>query len=293
MGYQALFTNSTGTQATAVGYNALYNSTGGSSTAVGNFAGYNEGTGNSNVALGESSGYYVTTGVYNVSLGVGASGNATGSNNVAVGRNSLGALSTASTNNGVAVGSLALNNVQGDNNTAVGYQAGRSVSTGTNNTIIGYNAAFSGANNLSTGSNNTLIGNAAAASANSVSNEITLGNSSIATLRCQVTSITSLSDARDKTDVAPVQDALKLVNTLNPVRFTWNTRDGAKVGIPDMGFIAQELKAAQEQVGVAIPNLVYESNPDRMEAAYGTLIPVLVKAIQELSAEVAALKAKA
>jgi hypothetical protein len=293
MGYQALFTNSTGTQATALGYNALYNSTGGSSTAVGNFAGYNEGTGNSNVAVGESAGYYVTTGVYNVSLGVGASGNATGSNNVAVGRNSLGALSTASTNNGVAVGSLALNNVQGDNNTAVGYQAGRSVSTGTNNTIIGYNAAFSGTNNLSTGSNNTLIGNAAEASANSVSNEITLGNSSISTLRCQVTSITSLSDARDKTDVAPLNDGLKFVNALSPVRFKWNTRDGAKVGVPDVGFIAQHLKQVQEDTGIAVPNLVYESNPDRMEAAYGTLIPVLVKAIQELSAEVAALKAKA
>jgi outer membrane murein-binding lipoprotein Lpp len=38
--------------------------------------------------------------------------------------------------------------------------------------------------------------------------------------------------------------------------------------------------------------LVYESNPDRLEAKYGNLIPVLAKAVQELSAKVAELEAK-
>ena len=33
-------------------------------------------------------------------------------------------------------------------------------------------------------------------------------------------------------------------------------------------------------------NLVYESNPDKLEASYGNLIPVLVQAIKELSAQV-------
>lgn len=293
VGYRSLYTNSTGVSMTAVGYNALNLATVGYSTSVGAFSGSSESTGSNNAFLGYYAGNNCTTGIYNVAIGDSASGNATGSDNVAIGRATQGRLASSSSNYVVAVGSLALNNVSGDGNVGVGYQAGRAVSSGTNNTIIGYNAGYSGSNNLSTGSNNTIIGNAAAASANSVSNEITLGNSSIATLRCQVTSITALSDARDKTDVAPLQDGLKLVNTLNPVRFTWNTRDGAKVGIPDMGFIAQELKAAQEQSGVPVPNLVYESNPDRIEASYGTLIPVLVKAIQELSAEVAALKAKA
>ena len=81
-------------------------------------------------------------------------------------------------------------------------------------------------------------------------------------------------------------------NALKPVAFTWNMRDGGKVGIPDTGFIAQDLKAVQEQTGVTIPGLVYESNPDRLEAGYGKLLPVLVKAIQELSAEVESLKAQ-
>jgi hypothetical protein len=72
----------------------------------------------------------------------------------------------------------------------------------------------------------------------------------------------------------------------------WDTRDKAKVNIPDTGFIAQELLATQEATGITIPNLVSQENPDKLEAGYGTLIPVLVKAIQELAARVAALEAK-
>jgi hypothetical protein len=35
---------------------------------------------------------------------------------------------------------------------------------------------------------------------------------------------------------------------------------------------------------------VYDANPEKLEASYGKLIPVLVKAIQELSAKVTALE---
>jgi hypothetical protein len=101
-----------------------------------------------------------------------------------------------------------------------------------------------------------------------------------------------LSDVRDKTDIQPLAAGLDFINALNPVEFTWNMRDGGKVGEPDTGFIAQDLKAVQEQTGVTIPGLVYEDNPERLEAGYGKLLPVLVKAIQELSAKVAELEAK-
>jgi hypothetical protein len=36
---------------------------------------------------------------------------------------------------------------------------------------------------------------------------------------------------------------------------------------------------------------VDKSNPDKLEAAYGRFLPVLVKAVQELSAKVTALEA--
>jgi hypothetical protein len=123
----------------------------------------------------------------------------------------------------------------------------------------------------------------------------------VATLRCQVTTITSLSDARDKKDVAPLDAGLDFINALNPVRFTWNMRpeedhEGNMVqgrkDDPDTGFIAQDLKAVQEATGIVIPGLVYDNNPDKLEAGYGKLLPVLVKAIQELSAKVEALEAQ-
>ena len=50
---------------------------------------------------------------------------------------------------------------------------------------------------LTTGVNNTGIGLNAQPSTATVSNTITLGNSSIATLRCQVTTITALSASRN------------------------------------------------------------------------------------------------
>ena len=76
------------------------------------------------------------------------------------------------------------------------------------------------------------------------------------------------------------------------MEFDWNTRDGAKVGQHDMGFIAQQLQQVQQDTGVTVPGLVFDDNPEKLEAGYGALLPVLVKAVQELSAEVAALKSQ-
>ena len=63
-------------------------------------------------------------------------------------------------------------------------------------------------------------------------------------------------------------------------------RDGGKVDQPDTGFIAQELQQAQEDEGQVLPGLVYATNPEKLEASYGKLIPSLVKSIQELSLQV-------
>lgn len=173
-----------------------------------------------------------------------------------------GAAITATTCCMTAIGKNALNLATGNNNTAIGMNAGCTLTTGANNTLIGFNAA---------------------PSAITVSNEITLGNSSITAIRAQVTSITSLSDGRDKTHIRDIPIGLDFLNSIRPVEFKWNMRDGGKVGVTDTGFIAQDLQEIQEEIGYTLPGLVYEENPDRLEAAYGKLLPVLVKAIQELS----------
>lgn len=112
-------------------------------------------------------------------------------------------------------------------------------------------------------------------------------------LRCQQTTITALSDARDKEEIKDLEFGLNFLKNVRPVQFIWNTRDGAVSGVKDVGFIAQELDTAQNTVsGEDYLRLVYKSNPERIEATPGRLIPVAIKAIQELADRVATLEAQ-
>lgn len=256
-------TNASAASGIAFGFQANAGNSGAGNICIGDLAGRFEGgnTGGSNVFIG------------------GSAGSGTGS--------------SISSPYNVGIGTSALQRVAaGGYNTAVGYQAGDQITTGTNNVILGYSAASSGTNDLTTGANNVVLGFNAATSSATVSNTVTLGNSSIATLRCQVTTITALSDARDKANVHDLPAGLDFIKALRAVSFDWNMRDGGKVGHHDIGFIAQELKSAQDVTGIIIPGLVDETNPERLEAGYGKLLPVLVKAIQELSAKVDSLQAE-
>lgn len=286
VGWNALNGINTGTSNVAIGNNAGALLTSASfNTAVGAFALDNATGGSSNVALGYSALTADVTGSNNTSVGT-SSGQAltSGYNNVFVGYLAGSAIDVGFST--VAVGSNALRSVVSSGyNVGVGEYAGRDT-TGQQNTLIGYQAGYT----LAAGDNNTIIGYNAVPSSTTASNEITLGNSSITTLRCQVTSITALSDARDKKDVQNIPLGVDFIQRLRPVSFVWNTRDGAKVNVPEFGFIAQELQSAQRDHGVTLPGLVHDINPDRLEAAPGTLIPVLVKAVQELQAQIDALK---
>jgi len=245
-----------------------------------------------NVAIGYRALKTDTDGIGNIAIGQNALLDNTGSaGSVAIGSAAL-RFSAAGAGN-IGIGTQAMDNTEGTYNVAIGYNAGRDIgstgSGGDNNTVVGPYAAVS---SLTTGSANIVIGYQAAPSSTSVSNTITFGNSSITTLRCQVTTITSLSDARDKKDIQNIPAGLSFINRLRPVSFVWNMRDGGKVGVPEFGFIAQELQQVQKDAGITVPNLVMDDNPDKLEAGASTLIPVLVKAIQELSAELKVVKAE-
>lgn len=179
-----------------------------------------------------------------------------------------------------------LNATIASGNVAIGFQTLFSNTSGSGNTAIGYNAGYANV----VGTNNTYIGNQATGYCADESNTITLGNGAIKTLRCQANTITSLSDQRDKTNVKDLNSSLAFVNALNPVNFTWNTRDGKKTNEEDIGFLAQQLLEAQKKTNFYVPNLVNEQNPEILEASYGKLLPILVKAIQDLTLEIELLK---
>jgi hypothetical protein len=253
IGFQALKTQDAdaNTYSVAVGYQALTAAT----------------IGLRNVAVGGFAGVAITEGDDNIAIGHGALNAEDGGNrSVAIGSYSLYVQDSTDTNN----------------NVGVGYNTGKAVTSGIQNTFIGAEAG----NVFTTGENVTALGYGAQPSTIIIDDEITLGNGNIAVLRCQVTSITALSDKSDKTNIEPLHKGLDFVDTLKPVKFDWDTRDGSKKGIKDIGFIAQDLQEVDDEY----TNLVYNSNPEKLEASYGRLVPVLVKAVQELSAEVKQLK---
>jgi hypothetical protein len=267
-------------------YNAN-TSTGSNTTVIGNGA-MLANTGIKNTAIGALSSRANTSGYSNTALGAESLRNNTiGNSNNAIGNGALYSITTGTNNTAVGLNSLFQNN--GEENVCIGNGAGF-IATGSYNVIVGTASGSS----LTTGNNNVCLGDDTQVATATTSNSITLGNSSHNVLRCNVTSITSLSDERDKKDIKDLSTGLEFVEALRPVEFTWNDRDEkGRHDVADFGFIAQDLKKAQEDAEKAeVLKLVYDENPEKLEASYGKLIPILVKAIQELSAEVKELKNK-
>jgi hypothetical protein len=233
-----------------------------------------------NTAVGSSSLSSNSAGIGNTAIGYSSlSVNTTGGSNTANGANSLKDNQGGQANTANGTNSL-LTNTSGSFNTALGHNAGASANVGYNTTsdksvYLGSGTRAGTDNNQ----NEIVIGYEAVGGG---SNTVTLGNSSILTLRAQVTSITSLSDRRDKSEITSISEGIDFVKKLNPVTFTWNTRDKAKVGIKSAGFIAQELLALQKgsTIGDNL-DLVSDDDPEKLEARYANLLPVMVKAIQE------------
>lgn len=279
VGHQAMIN---GSYSVSVGANAQGSPNGTSHycTVVGNQAGYDMDGGDDCTFIGSSAGYSGGTGSYNS----------------AVGSQSLRNLTSGGYNS--ALGNLCLYRVEtGEYNSSLGNKAGYNVTTGSNNTFVGHNAGYIQDNYattaLDTGSNVTCLGYEAVPSSTTATNEITLGDNDITSLRCNVQTISSLSDERDKTAIADLTYGLDFINDMRPVEFTWNRRDGSLGAKPDIGFIAQELYDTElDHSSTSRTRLVNWENPEKLEADYVRSYPILVKAVQELSAQVTALQAR-
>lgn len=273
---------------TIVGYNA---EGGANSTSIGNNAGSNSGSantyvGNSSGTVSSGSRNYVTTlGAYN--------GGYSGHNFTALGSNAMRYGGWGADN--VAIGVECMYGNTGStsdySNVAIGYRALRYPQNCYSNVAIGSYAGE--AWNNFTGYNVTSLGYLATPSSTSATNQITLGNSSVSNLRCNDTSISSLSDERDKTDIQDLNYGLDFINDVRPVKFTWNRRDGSMAAKRDIGFIAQELYDVEiDHSSTSDTRLAVWLNPEKMEARPHAMFPILVKAVQELSQKCDALEAR-
>lgn len=218
---------------------------------IGQEAGLNA-SGVGNIGIGQAAGSSSNLGFYNTAVGVNALQSQTGGDfNVAIGNDALQQMTTAT------------------NNTALGKAAGSTVVGFSNTTNLGHNSQAQG------------------------DNEVVLGDNNVTTLRCNTNVISGLSDARDKKNIVELPLGLDFISKLKPSSWEWDRRDGTMEGKKDSGFIAQDIDSVLEECSAAefIPNLLDKTNPEKLAVAYGALVPVLVKAIQELKAEVEACKA--
>jgi trimeric autotransporter adhesin len=260
VGSGALEANTTGNNNTASGVSALLrNTAGASNTASGHAALLDNTTGNFNTASGARALVSNTTGGDNAALGTGSlCCNTTGCFNTAAGRSGL------------------CSNTTGDFNTTLGWQALRNNTTGNNNIGVGVHAGRTGGTpegivNITTQSNRIVMGNF----------DHTCAQIKIAW--------TATSDCRDKTCFAPVPHGLDFVRALKPTEYRFK-EGGRDSEIAEekrrYGFLAQDILPLEGEE----PVIISADDPDKLQYTEAHLIPVLVKAIQELAQEVNELK---
>jgi trimeric autotransporter adhesin len=321
VGSQSSHDMTTGNNNVAVGFLALNsNTTASNNTAVGTSALTTNTTGTGNSALGKGSLSGNTTASYNTGLGENALlTNTTGASNTAVGNSALYANTTAANNTAVGTSALAAN-TEGSENTALGVGAGEAITTGVNNIVIGYNAGSHDIN-LTTGIGNIVIGNYAdtttegSAYANVIGYNVggeagytTVGKAGDDIRAAHgVATWATVSDERYKKDIVDSTTGLSFINALRPRTFKYRTLgelpetfSAYKAGSTEVfknsetnhGFIAQEIKAAIDaDASIKDGFRLWDDREDgSQEVAEAALIPVLVKAIQELTARLEALE---
>ena len=179
-------------------------------------------------------------------------------------------------------------NTSGSGNTHLGCEAGDAITSGANNLCVGFQAGTSSApGNVITSSNNICLGN---------------NSSTDAFIKIDWT---VTSDRRDKTDITPFTHGLSWINKLNPVTYRWDNRTWYEDGKPDgskkqpklnVGLIAQDEIEVEKEHG-------FGDTPDNMIVShvneggdygmkYSKLVPILINAVKELSAQNEALVAR-
>jgi hypothetical protein len=85
---------------------------------------------------------------------------------------------------------------------------------------------------------------------------------------------TTTSDQRFKQNIEPVQNALPLIDQLNPVYYNWINKQTLNKDHKELGFLAQELEKV-------IPNVVKTNSDGYKSVAYANLTSLLVAGMKE------------
>ena len=276
-----------------------------------------------NVAVGFGAGADLTDGERNVLIGAIAGEEITDADDiVAIGYRSGGAGASSATtgHDNVCIGTDAGEKIQdGGQNVYIGKQCADESYTGSANVCIGFKVG-SYTTNLVTGGTNTLIGSYTHPSTTDASSAVGLGHS----LSCATgyttlghggsdiraahgnTTWSTVSDERYKKDIVDSTAGLSFINDLRPRTFKYknlgdlpDTFNSYKEGSTEVfkntntnhGFIAQEVKTAIDAHSEIKDGFrLWDDRDDgSQEVAETALIPVLTKAVQELSAQVTTL----
>ncbi|HEY5209892.1 MAG TPA: tail fiber domain-containing protein [Stellaceae bacterium] len=206
---------------------------------------------------------------------IGYAASATGGSSLAI-----GASVAVSGIESVGIGKSA--NAAGDDAVAIGATAS---AAGLDGTAIGFGASAGF-------TNSTAIGYQAAATN---SNSVVLGNGSVTRVYAAVTSFTAISDRRRKKDIRDLDLGLDFVTKLRPVAYRFRSGDETL----RYGFIAQEAARAlprplRDRIhsdGQGLALVEREADAERtFRMNYSELIAPLVRAVQELAEDNAALR---
>jgi hypothetical protein len=317
IGYYALGTATCGTSASYgvyIGHHANKNNGGGQNIAIGgNSLEDADGTETGNVAIGVSCmdnvnndgsdfntviGNYAVrggTGVYTENTAVGYEvhkgiGNQDVSREVAIGDGAGGGTIAGSCIGNVAIGFSALNanNRDGNYNVAIGQFAGNSITTGGNNICIGVDADPSAAdatNQIVIGSSTTGLGDNYAVIGNANVTRLYVASDGAGVLYADGT--IQSSDKRLKENIEDTDLGLDFINKLRPVKYNYikDKHDGKT----KYGIIAQEVQEVLKESNNEDFAGIKDSD-EYLGADYVQFVAPLIKAVQELSAEVKLLK---
>lgn len=86
--------------------------------------------------------------------------------------------------------------------------------------------------------------------------------------------VLTTSDRRLKQNIEPVQNALPLIDQLNPVYYNWKNKQTTNKDYKELGFLAQELEKV-------VPNVVKTNQDGYKSVAYANLTSLLVAGMKE------------